>query len=72
MENILIAAYFNRFMKFIFLRCIYDNSCLRLFTLYPQTIQVNSYSYGSKVFRLQCPQFLAYFSIIWSSVISIY
>ena len=55
MENILTSAYFNRFMKLIFLRCIFENSCLRLFTLNPHEKQVNAYSYGSKVFRLQCP-----------------
>ena len=53
MENILTSSYFNRLIKFIFFLCIFESSCLRLFTLYPHEKQVHSYSYGSKVFRLQ-------------------
>ena len=64
MENILTSAYFILFIKLFFLRCVLESSCLRLFTLNPHEKQVNSYSYGSKVFRLQCPQRLAYFCII--------
>ena len=67
MENILTPAYFNRFIKLIFLRCIFESSYLRLFTLYPHGKQVNSYSYGSKVFRSQCPQRFPYLCIISSS-----
>ena len=72
MENILTSAYFNRFIKSIFFRCILESSCLRLFTQNPHEKQVNSYSYGSTVFRLQCPQRLAYFSNLSSSVNSIH
>ena len=53
MENILTSAYFNRFKKLIFFRCILESSCSRLFTLNSHEKQVNSYSYGSKVLRLQ-------------------
>ena len=64
MENIFTSAYFNRLIKLIFFLCIFESSCFLLLTLNPHEKQVNSYSYGSKVFRLQCPQRLAYFSII--------
>ena len=71
-QNIFCSAYFNRLMKLFFLRCIFESSFFRLLTLYPHEKQVCAYSYGSKVFRLQCPQRLAYFSIISSSVNSVY
>ena len=53
MQNFLSSAFFNLFSKFIFSRCILESSCFRLITLYPHEKQVNSYSCGSNVFRLQ-------------------
>ena len=44
MEKILTSAYFNRLINFIFFLCILESYCMRLFTLYPHFIQVNSNS----------------------------
>ena len=72
MQNILSSAYFIGLIKFIFFRCFSESSCFRLITFYPHEKQVNSFSYGNNVIRLQCKQCLACFSIISSSDSSIY
>ena len=71
-QIIFCPAYFNRLIKIISLRCTLESSCLCLFTLNPHENQVNSYSYGIEVFRLQCPQRFPYFCIISTSVNSFY
>ena len=71
-QNTFCSAYFNLFIEFIFFLCFLESSFFRLFTLNPHDTQVNSYSYSRRVFRLQCPHFLAFFSIISFSVNSIY
>ena len=70
--KIFFFSIFQAIDKIYFFLCILESSCLRLFTLNPHEKQVHSYSYCRRVFRLQCLQFLAYFSLVWSSVNSIY
>ena len=53
LQKISCSAYLSLLVKFIFLRCILESWGFCLFTIYPHEKQVNSYSYGKKVFRLQ-------------------
>ena len=70
-QNISCSTYSNLLKKNYFLR-ILESLCFLLITLYPHEIQEISYAFGKKVFRLQYPHFLPYFSIIWASVNSFY
>ena len=75
-QKILCSACFNRLIKLTFFRCILERSCFLLIKLNPHEIQVHSYSYGSKVFRLQCPQcfpnFCQIFHLLTVAVIMLY
>ena len=63
MQSILFSAYFNLLIKFIFFLWHLESSCFCFVTIYPHGTQVISYSYGSKVFRQQCLQFVPYFQL---------
>ena len=66
-RNFFCSAYFKLLINFNFFRWILESSCLRFSKLYPQAIQIKSYSYGKRVFCEHWRHCFAYFCIISSS-----
>ena len=64
-----LSAYFD---NLIFFQSVFVSSFFCFIILYPHEVPVDSYSYGKRELPVHCKHCLAYLSVNWSLVSSIF